>query len=292
MPSIAENLDLWNGRYNWTDKGDEWSEQFGGTEALWWFVLYPRIHCFLPAGRILEIAPGYGRWTQFLKAHCRSLVAVDLSPKCIEHCKQRFSADRHVEFHVNDGRSLSLLSDDSIDFAFSFDSLVHAEEDVLEGYLKQLSKKLKPGGSGFIHHSNMGAYHTRLSFLKYYGRLPSFVRRWLLPLNRVEDVLSINIAGWRATSMTAALFRKHCESAGLRCISQELFSWIKGKCLIDTISVVARDDSSAHKNAAWLENSEFIKNARTTSRLSQIYCGARLSGARAEGDTNLAESTR
>jgi hypothetical protein len=34
MPSVAENLDAWNERYAWTDKGNELSEQFGGTEAL------------------------------------------------------------------------------------------------------------------------------------------------------------------------------------------------------------------------------------------------------------------
>jgi len=105
-------------------------------------------------------------------------IAVDLSPKCVEHCKQRYSIDGHVEFHVNDGRSLSMVSDDSIDFAFSFDSLVHAEEDVLEAYLKELSKKLGPGGTGFIHHSNMGAYPARLSLFGYYNRLPSSVQAY------------------------------------------------------------------------------------------------------------------
>jgi len=41
----------------------------------------------------LEIAPGHGRWTQFLQRLCQSLVAVDISEKCVEHCKTRF-ADR------------------------------------------------------------------------------------------------------------------------------------------------------------------------------------------------------
>ncbi|MEK6280890.1 MAG: hypothetical protein AABN95_11100 [Acidobacteriota bacterium] len=27
----------------------------------------PRIHPFIPVGTILEIAPGYGRWTHYLK---------------------------------------------------------------------------------------------------------------------------------------------------------------------------------------------------------------------------------
>jgi ubiquinone/menaquinone biosynthesis C-methylase UbiE len=282
MPSVGENHDAWNERYVWTDRGDEWSEQFGGTEALWWFVLYPRIHRFLPAETILEIAPGYGRWTQFLKAHCTKLIAVDLSAKCVEYCRRRFSADTHVEFHVNDGRSLTMVSDDSIDFTFSFDSLVHAEGEVMEGYLKGLSKKLKRGGSGFVHHSNMGAYPGRLSLLRYYERLPTLFRR-LLPQDHLETALSMNVSGWRAKSMSAALFRKYCASAGLKCVTQELFSWFKGKCLIDAISVIIRDERHVEEAASRLENAEFIKNALTTSRLSQLYCGRKMEDERDEG---------
>jgi len=275
MPSVAENLEAWNERYVWTEQGDEWSAEFGGTDAMWWFILYPRLHYFLPTGRILEIAPGCGRWTQFLKAHCSSLIGIDVSSKCVEHCRGRFSADTHVEFHVNDGRSLSIVSDNSVDFVFSFDSLVHAENDVVEGYLRQLSKKLRPGGSGFIHHSNLGAYPGRLSLLRYYDDLPSFVRRRILSQERLEKVLSINFGGWRARSMTAALFRRYCNDAGLRCVGQELFSWYKGKCLIDAISVIAKADADANKKAACLENPEFIRSALSTSRLSQLYCEAR-----------------
>src|ERR1700720_2753814 len=77
MPTVSENLEIW-GQYDWPDQGDVWSQQFGGTEALWSFTLYPRIQRFLPASSILEIAPGYGRWTQFLQRLCQSMVAVDI----------------------------------------------------------------------------------------------------------------------------------------------------------------------------------------------------------------------
>ena len=40
---------------------DEWSASFGDTEALWYFVLSPRVHRFIPAPTILEIAAGFGR---------------------------------------------------------------------------------------------------------------------------------------------------------------------------------------------------------------------------------------
>jgi SAM-dependent methyltransferase len=271
MPSVADNLQGWDG-YDWRDGGDEWSDEFGGVEAQWWFVLYPRVHRFLPAANILEIAPGFGRWTQFLKEGCSSLIGVDLSPRCVEHCKRRFAEDKNVDFYVNDGRSLSVVPDSSIDFTFSFDSLVHAERDVLEIYLEQLARKLRPNGVGFIHHSNIGAYPGRLSLLRYYNRLPGIFRRHMLTENHVEGLLSINAKGWRAGSMTGEVFRQCCEKVGLRCVSQELINWHRGKCLIDAISIFAKKGSRWDTKSAYVENPEFVKGAGTTARLSQLYC--------------------
>jgi 2-polyprenyl-3-methyl-5-hydroxy-6-metoxy-1,4-benzoquinol methylase len=272
MPSLGQNLDVWNDQYLWPQEGDEWSAQFGGTEAMWWFAVYPRIHRFLPAPTILEIAPGKGRWTQFLKAQCQSMIAVDISEKCIEHCRARFASDRHVKFHVNDGGSLAAVPDGSIDFVFSFDSLVHAEKEVIEGYLVQLERKLTANGVGLIHHSNIGAYPGRLAIMQYYRRLPIALRAHVLTEANMEAILSINIAGWRATSMTAALFRPYCEKAGLKCISQELINWVKGRCLVDSISVFTRPGSRWDTKNSYLRNGEFIGAAGLTNRLARLYC--------------------
>lgn len=129
MNTIEQNRTFWNDKYDWSTGGDEWSKGFGGTEALWFFVIYPRIHRFIPSGTILEIAPGFGRWTQFLKTQCQSMIAVDLSERCIKHCKTRFASETHIQFHTNDGTSLDAVPDNSIDFVFSFDSLVHVEKE-------------------------------------------------------------------------------------------------------------------------------------------------------------------
>jgi SAM-dependent methyltransferase len=271
MATIDENLKCWNSDYNWPSGGDEWSEQFGGTEALWFFVLYPRIPRFLPAPVILEIAPGFGRWTQFLKAQCHSLIAVDISEKCIEHCKTRFAADNHIQFHVNDGTSLDAVPDNSVDFIFSFDSLVHAERDVIRAYLVQVARKLKPDGVGFLHHSNSGAYPSRLALLRFYFRFPFAFRRRVLTEARMYELLSIGYA-WRATSMTAALFREYCQQAGLKCISQELLNWSKGKCLVDSISVITKPNSKWDRESVSMENSKFVENTTLTARLAKLYC--------------------
>ena len=119
MPSIRENLHTWNIGYNWKNSGDEWSEVWGGPDMQWHGAILPRIHLFLPAKSILEIAPGFGRWTQFLKDHCESLSVLGLSETCIEACKARFHSCSHISYHVNDGKSLDMIQNESIDFVFS-----------------------------------------------------------------------------------------------------------------------------------------------------------------------------
>jgi 16S rRNA A1518/A1519 N6-dimethyltransferase RsmA/KsgA/DIM1 with predicted DNA glycosylase/AP lyase activity len=51
---------------------------------MWRGMLRPRINAWVPTGTILEIAPGFGRWTRFLKDVCDRLVVVDLAERCIE----------------------------------------------------------------------------------------------------------------------------------------------------------------------------------------------------------------
>jgi len=261
MPTINENLQIWNFGYDWPDAGDEWSAQFGGTEALWWFALYPRIHRFLPAQTILEIAPGFGRWTQFLKAQCQSMIAVDISNKCVKYCQARFASESHIEFHLNDGTSLAAVPDNSIDFVFSFDSLVHVEKDVIEAYLMQLAPKLTPDGVGFIHHSNIGTYAGRLKLMGYYNQLPYAFRRKILTEENMSTLLSINLQGGRANSMTGALFHEYCQQAGLKCLSQELINWYKGTCLIDGISTFAKPNSRWDRETTHLKNRQFVQSA-------------------------------
>lgn len=273
MATIEENRRVWDGSYEWSEAGDEWSAQFGGTEALWEFVIYPRVHRFLPARSILEIAPGFGRWTQFLKTQCSSLIGIDLAEKCVEHCRSRFAADSHLTFVANDGISLEAVPDDSIDFVFSFDSLVHAEKDVMAAYLRQLARKLKPDGVGFVHHSNIGAFPGRLAFARKCDSVQAALGKKVLTRDHLSAVLSINLRAARAQSMTGDLFSAFCQEAGLKCVTQELINWTRGSCLIDALSVFTRPNSRWDKPKAVLRNPEFMASAALNSRLAKLYCG-------------------
>jgi SAM-dependent methyltransferase len=214
----------------------------------------------VPTGTILEIAPGYGRWTQFLKDLCDRLVIVDLTEACIDHCRQRFAGDTNISFHVNDGRSLSMVEDGSVDFAFSFDSLVHADPGVIGGYLEELAEKLAPEGVGFIHHSNAGSLR-RVSEIS--RRVPD---RVFGPLMRHGVI--VNLAAWRDTQMTAATFRHQCERVGLSCIAQELVSWEYGLYLLDSFSIFTRQGSRWDRPLRLTRNPLFVAEAR---RMASVY---------------------
>lgn len=107
-------------------------------------MIYPRIHKYIEQHNVfmLEIAPGYGRWTKFLKDFSTKLDIVDLSDNCINACQKRFEQDTNIEYHINDGKSLEMIQDDSLDFIFSMDSL-YVEIDVIEEYIRQIAKKLR-----------------------------------------------------------------------------------------------------------------------------------------------------
>ena len=105
-------------------------------------------------------------------------------------------------------------ADASVDFAFSWDSLVHVDIEVLSAYLDELARKLKPGAHAFLHHSNLGQF-----------------------VDPATGDGSVANEHWRDPTVSASGFREKCQEAGLACISQELVQWLSGD-LIDCFSVV------------------------------------------------------
>jgi SAM-dependent methyltransferase len=130
MPTLVENASRWDGSYDWSRAGEEWSAWWGSTDAEWRWTLAPRLAPYLSgrssaSARILEIAPGFGRWTQYLLQHADHYDGVDISAECVEGCRQRFAGNPNARFHQGTGKELAMIENGSIDLAFSFDSLVH-----------------------------------------------------------------------------------------------------------------------------------------------------------------------
>jgi ubiquinone/menaquinone biosynthesis C-methylase UbiE len=257
MPTIQENKAFWDGLYNWKEGGDEWSQAWGSPRTQWFGTILPRIHSFIPTKVILEIACGYGRWTHYLKDLCDHLIAVDISEECIQACKNRFADDKSVSFHVNDGKSLDMAADQSVDFVFSMDSLVHVDDTVIEAYIKEINRILTRDGAAFLHHSNLGEYSSLLNITKKAG-----IQGLLMRIGVLEKTYH-----WRDMDVSAKKVEMLAEKYGMQCISQEAINWGTKSTLLDCFTIIARKDSSLFRENRVLLNPSFGSEIRRISRL-------------------------
>jgi ubiquinone/menaquinone biosynthesis C-methylase UbiE len=258
MPTLQENKAFWGSSYPWAKGGDEWSKGWGGPRPQWFGTILPRIQAFVPTNVILEIACGHGRWTQFLKGLCTRMIAVDISEECIRVCKDRFARDTNVAFHLTDGKSLDMVLDHSVDFVFSVDSLVHADETVLRAYLEQLSRILTKDGVAFLHHSNLGQYSPLLKTTQKIRVTTILMRLGILERNY----------HWRDMTVSAKKVERLAEDFELQCVSQELITWGTKKALIDCFSTITRKGSSSARENRVLRNPFF---GFEIQRISQLY---------------------
>jgi tetratricopeptide (TPR) repeat protein len=94
-----------------------------------------------------------------------------------------------------------MLADACVDFAFSWDSLVHADLEAMRGYVTELQRVLRPGGSAFLHHSNLAA------------------------LAPGSPAVALARKRWRDQTVSAEAIRDAAREAGIHCVAQELVQW-------------------------------------------------------------------
>ena len=233
MPELEENITYWERDFHWRHGGDEWSDWWGSPEAQWRATVWPRVRAYLPAQRAVEIAPGFGRWTEFLREHCDELIGVDVAEKCVKACRRRFRRDRRLTFFANDGRSLPMVASGCAGFVFSFDSLVHVERDVMDAYVREVARILRDDGVAFLHHSNMAGYDV--------GR---------------------HLPHWRSGSVSAETVAATASEVGLSCFAQELVPWGNDHdYLSDAFTWVARAGSRHDHPREVVTNEAFMDEA-------------------------------
>lgn len=236
MATLTENIAYWEKACSWVDGGDEWSSAWGGPTIQWYGSILPRISAYLPAGVILEIAPGFGRWTTFLQEHCHSLKAVDSSKRCVAFCRKKFRMLKNISVYRNNGKDLEMIPSNSIDFVFSFDSFVHFDLNVVERYIAEISRTLKDGGTGFIHHSNLACCYSL-----------------------------IHNSGWRSSDVSHKSFEEVCRRQGLSCVLQEVVPWGPDKdVLTDCFSLFIKSKQKSQnmviENFSFAHEIEFLRN--------------------------------
>jgi SAM-dependent methyltransferase len=227
----------WDSDYSWERGGEEWSDDWGDSRHQWSTTIFPRISGHFPVHTIVEIAPGYGRWSEYLLEHCREIFLVDLSPKCIEACKKRFSGKPSVHSYCNDGTTLPMLDSDSTDFVFSFDSLVHADIHTISSYLREIRRILKEGGAAFLHHSNLADCKPSAG-----GKIKTHQRDASVSAQAVRNIVR--------------------DARGVHLVSQELIPWgHENKYLTDCFTIIEKSAASDPLQPQVINNFDFMKEA-------------------------------
>lgn len=144
----------------------------------------------------VDLACGHGRNTAMLSPLSQKVTLVDVNGENIEFCKKRFRGDRFA-FVKTSGYDLCDIGDVSVSFVYSFDAMVHFDLAIVQAYVKEFARILRPGGYGFIHHSNC---------MEAFGK-------------DFRDV-----QGWRNFN-SREIFARMCERFGMQVVEQQLLDW-------------------------------------------------------------------
>jgi SAM-dependent methyltransferase len=97
-----------------------------------------------PGARLLEIGAGTGQDSAYFQAEGLAVVAADLSPVMVEHCRAK-----GVEAHVMDFLHLDFPAG-SFDAVFAMNCLLHVPNRDLPAVLAAIRVLLRPGGLFFL----------------------------------------------------------------------------------------------------------------------------------------------
>jgi SAM-dependent methyltransferase len=190
MASITSNRNTYDDPRTWNRRGDSWTFHADSCHQPYEVWKRSLVETFLdpflgPDVDVLEVGPGYGRWTEYMVGHSHSLTLVDVSTTCIEACQMRFGGDLPSEsFRVNDGRSLP-LDDGTVDLVWSFATFVHIDEPDVDAYLAECRRVLRPGGRFVIHHAGWSDWSLNLTPLtRLFGRPGHFLQHRVLAAGR------------------------------------------------------------------------------------------------------------
>ena len=209
MASIKESVDIvsepWRNSSYYAD-AEEWTWLFWEPEGS-----FRRLFAQIDKTNLLELACGHGRHSERVASQADHLTLMDVFEENIRVCKKRLSAFSNVEFVVNNGYDFQPMQSESCTGVFSYDAMVHFSPDLVQSYLHDTARVLRPGCLALYHHSNYPAPPDR-----HYGLNPH-----------------------ARNHMTKDLFAEYAQNAGLDVVEQVVMQW-SDIADLDCLSLVLR----------------------------------------------------
>ncbi|MGD0700601.1 MAG: alpha-(1-_3)-arabinofuranosyltransferase family protein [Trebonia sp.] len=131
--------------------------------------------------RALDFGCGAGRLTRALAARFELVVGVDIAPAMLDLARRDNPVAARCEFLLNTRPDLALLGDGEFDLVYSSVVLQHLPPGLIRGYLTELARVLRPGGSLVIQLPTRPRLTPRgLAYRCLPPGLLGILQRWLL----------------------------------------------------------------------------------------------------------------
>ncbi len=168
---------------------------------------------------MLELSPGAGRNTEKLSTLTSRLIVVDYNQDPLNRTRARLGTHPRgceINYHRNNGSDLPMVPDGSVTAIYCWDSAVHFDKSVVLSYIREFARILKPGSSGFLHHSTLGDHaHKNIK------RNPGF-----------------------RSNVSKELVAQACQANGLTVTLQQRLPWIEAilESDVDCATIFRKDD--------------------------------------------------
>jgi len=158
----------------------------------------------------IDLACGHGRHGEKSAPLCGRLTMIDVLPENVDVCRRRLGHLANVDFASTEGASYP-VPNASVSAIYCYDAMVHFSPMIVESYLTDTARVLRPGGMALFHHSNYAAPTDQ-----HYGLNPH-----------------------ARNHMTLAQFSEMAQRAGLAVSDQMPLAW-GGEADLDGLTLVQR----------------------------------------------------
>ena len=107
---------------------------------------------------VLDIASGEGYGSALISNNATKVIGIDIDEESISHAKEKYKSRHNLEYKVGSTSNIP-ITDNSVDFVVSFETLEHHDEH--NQMMSEIKRVLKPGGMLLISSPEKSIYKKR-----------------------------------------------------------------------------------------------------------------------------------